>query len=450
MNLKNKKVLVYGLGQSGIGAIKLLKTKKAKIFLYDDNIENLKDFNDDFVIKIEAITENFLEAIDLIVVNPSVSIYCENLKLAFIKNVKMISEIELGFLLKRGKVLSITGSNGKSTTSTILYNIFKFAGKKTSLVGNIGNSFCGEVAKGKKQTYIVEVSSFQLETIERYRSNTACFLNFSENHLDRHFSLKNYFDTKCKIFKNSKGRDYKILNYDDDKVKYIKPTKNTYYFSRNEKVKGAYVVGDKIYFKNQNFEEEIISLNQIKLLGDHNIENVLCAILVSKLNKIKKEFIVKGIENFYGINHRIEFVDEVNGVKYYNDSKSTTCKATLTALDCFKNDRVLLILGGSDKGFAFVPLFENLSECVKSIVCIGEVKNKIVQAANQYNFFNINEVDSFEEAIDLARKISFSENLNIVLLSPATASFDMFKNFEERGNTFKKIVKEIKSENQKN
>ena len=152
MNLKNKKVLVYGLGQSGIGAIKLLKTKKAKIFLYDDNIENLKDFNDDFVIKIEAITENFLEAIDLIVVNPSVSIYCENLKLAFIKNVKMISEIELGFLLKRGKVLSITGSNGKSTTSTILYNIFKFAGKKTSLVGNIGNSFCGEVAKGKKQT----------------------------------------------------------------------------------------------------------------------------------------------------------------------------------------------------------------------------------------------------------------------------------------------------------
>lgn len=449
MNLKNKKVLVYGLGKSGQGAIKLLKTINAKIFLYDDNAENLKNCKDEFVIKVEAITENFLEEIDLIVVNPSVSIYSENLKLAFLKNIKIISEIELAFLNKKGKVISVTGSNGKSTTSTLIYNIFNLANKKTSLVGNIGNSFCSEVAENKKQTYIVEVSSFQLETIENYRSNTACFLNFSENHLDRHFSLKNYFETKCKIFKNSKNKDFKILNYDDEKVKNIKKTNNTYYFSRLEKVKGAYLSQDYIYFNDGKEEEKILHISQIKLLGGHNIENVLCAILVAKLNKIKNEFIVKAIENFYGINHRIEFVDEINGVKYFNDSKSTTCKSTLTALDCFKNDRVLLILGGSDKGFEFIPLFEKLPDCVKNIICLGEVKEKILKDAKEYNFFNIIQTDCFENAIKLAQQISLSENLNTILLSPATASFDMFKNFEERGDTFKKIVKEIKIENEK-
>jgi len=447
MSLKNKKVLVYGLGKSGLGAIKLLKLKKAKIFVYDDNTEVLKQFKDDCVINIEAITENFLEEIDLIVVNPCVSIYSDNLKLAFIKNVKIISEIELAYLCKKGKVISITGSNGKSTTSTLIYNIFNLANKNAVLVGNIGNSFCGEVAKGKKQTYVVEVSSFQLETIEKYRSDTACFLNFSENHLDRHFSLKNYFETKCRIFKNSNKKDYKILNYDDEKVRYINTKFNTFYFSRFEIVKGTFVKDGSIYFKNGVKIEKIIGLDSVKLIGEHNLENVLCAVLVAKLNKIKNEFIKNAVENFYGINHRIEYVDEIGGVKYFNDSKSTTCKATLTALDCFKNNRVLLILGGSDKGFEFTPLFENLPKCVKNIICIGEVKNKILLEAKKHSFFNITESDSFINAIHLARLMSVSENLDIVLLSPATASFDMFKNFEERGETFKKIIKEFKGEN---
>jgi len=447
MKLKNKKVLVYGLGKSGLGAIELLKTQKAKIFVYDDNIECLNSFSHSFATNVQAITENFLEEIDLIVVNPSVSIYSENLKLAFLKNVKMISEIELAFLFKKGKIISVTGSNGKSTTSTLIYNIFKTANLKTALVGNIGNSFSGEVSKNKKQTYVVEVSSFQLETIEKYRSNTACFLNFSENHLDRHFSLKNYFDTKCKIFKNSKKSDFKILNYDDEKVRYIKTSCNTFYFSRLEIVKGTFVKDDYIYFNNGKVLEKIIEIDKIKLIGEHNLENVLCAVLVAKLNGIKNEFIINTIENFYGINHRIEYVDEINGVKFYNDSKSTTCKATLTALECFKSNNVLLMLGGSDKGFEFAPLFEKLPPCVKNIICIGEVKNKILLEAKKYNFYNITECDSFINAVYLARQMACSEGLDVVLLSPATASFDMFKNFEERGDTFKKIVKEIKCEN---
>lgn len=447
MSLKNKKVLVYGLGKSGLGAIKLLKLKKAKIFVYDDNTEVLKQFKDDCVINIEAITENFLEEIDLIVVNPCVSIYSDNLKLAFIKNVKIISEIELAYLCKKGKVISITGSNGKSTTSTLIYNIFNLANKNAVLVGNIGNSFCGEVFNSKKHTYIVEVSSFQLETIDKYKSDTACFLNFSENHLDRHFSLKNYFETKFRIFKNLNKKDFKVLNYDDEKLRGIKINSKTFYFSKFKQVKGTFIKDGSIYFNSGKKIEKIIELDCVKLIGEHNLENVLCAVLVAKLNKIKNEFIKKAVENFYGINHRIEYVDEIKGVKYFNDSKSTTCKATLTALDCFKNNSVLLILGGSDKGFEFTPLFENLPKCVKKIICIGEVKNKILLEAKKHSFFNITESDSFINAIHLARLMSVSENLDIVLLSPATASFDMFKNFEERGETFKKIIKEFKGEN---
>lgn len=446
MKLKNKKVLVYGLGESGLGTIELLKTKRAKILLYDDNINALQNFECDFVTKIEAITENFLESIDLIVVNPSISIFNENLKLAAMLNIKIISEIELAFSFKKGKVVSITGSNGKSTTSTLIYNIFKQAKMKTSLVGNIGNSFCKEVSNNKKQAYIVEVSSFQLETINKYRSNTACFLNFTENHLDRHFSIKNYFETKCKIFKNSKNKDFIVLNFDDEKVRSIKANKNTFYFSKTAKVKGTFVLDDYICFNNGQRLERVVNLNQIKLLGKHNLENVLCAILVAKLNKIKNEDIIKAVESFYGIDHRISFVEEINGIKYYNDSKSTTCKATLTALNCFKSDRVLLILGGSDKGFEFTPLFDNLPNCVKNIVVIGEVKDKILLDAKKHNFYNIMTANTFEEAIFKAKLCAESEGLNVVLLSPATASFDMFNNFEERGRIFEKLVKEFNSE----
>lgn len=447
MKLKNKNILVYGLGKSGIGAIKLLKKQKAKIFVYDDNFNNLNSFNDNSVCKVQAITENFLEGIHLIVVNPSVSKYSENLKLAFIKNVKIISEIELAYLFKKGKIISVTGSNGKSTTSTLIYNIFKQANLKTSLVGNIGNSFCEEVAKNKKQHYIVEVSSFQLETIDKYKSDIACFLNFSENHLDRHFSLKNYFETKCEIFKNSTKKDYKILNYDDEKVRYVKTNSNTYFFSCVEVVKGTYVNNGQIYFNNGKTTEKILSVDDIKLIGEHNLQNVLCAVLVAKLNKIKNEYIKKAVQNFYGINHRIEYVDEINGIKFYNDSKSTTCKATLTALNCFKNNNVLLILGGSDKGFGFEEIFKNLPSCVKNIICLGEVKDKILLEAKKHEFFNIYESDSFINGIYLSKQLASAENLDIVLLSPATASFDMFQNFEERGDTFKNLIKEIKSEN---
>ena len=447
MNLKNKKVLVYGLGKSGIGAIKLLKKLKAKIFVYDDNIEVLNNFNDNLVTKIDCITENLLSNINLIVVNPCVSIYNEHLKLANILNKKIISEIELAYLFCKGKIIALTGSNGKTTTSTLTYNIFKENNCNCSLVGNVGTSFADVVSVNPKQTFVVEVSSFQLETINKFRANTACFLNFSENHLDRHFSLDNYFKTKCKIFKNSKHKDYKILNYDDKTLQNIPKTKNTYYFSLNQMVKGTYVKEGYIYFYNGKTQEQIIDLSCIKLIGEHNIENVLCSVLIAKLNKIKTEVIERVVKNFYGINHRIEYSETINFVKFYNDSKSTTIKATQTALNCFKEDRVLLILGGSNKENDYNELFINLPSQVKQIIAIGEIREKILKIASLYNFKNIIAFDDFNMAIKNSYFLSLQNCCNVVLFSPATASYDMFKNFEERGDCFKNIVKEIKSEN---
>lgn len=445
MRLKNKKVLVYGMGESGQGAIKLLLKHKAKVYAYDDNFKRLGNLPNS-IIKVENITENFLKQIDLIVLNPSVSIYTENIKLALLLNKKIISEISLAFLFKKGNIISITGSNGKSTTSTLIYNILKQADIKTSLVGNIGNSFSGEVSLNKKQTYVVEVSSFQLETSNKYNSKIACFLNFTENHLDRHFSLKEYFETKLKIFQNQSRKDFSVLNYDDEKVRKIVTKSNTYYFSKNNKVKGVYVFNNYIYFNNGKTEEKVLNICDIKLKGEHNLENVLCAVLVAKLYKIKNEDIILAVSRFYGLEHRIEFVDKIDNILFYNDSKSTTIKSTQTAIKCFSEDRILLILGGSDKGFEFDDLFENLDKQVKHIICLGEVKDKILLSSKKYNFDSIESVDSFELAVKLSLIYSKRENLNVVLLSPATASFDSFKNFEERGETFKKLVKDLKSE----
>ncbi|MGN1208090.1 MAG: UDP-N-acetylmuramoyl-L-alanine--D-glutamate ligase [Christensenellales bacterium] len=443
MIIKNKKVLVYGLGESGFGAIELLQKKKAKVFVFDDDMQKLEKLNLN-VTKINAITENFLSNIDLIVLNPSVSIYSENLALAQILGKKIISEIELAFLFSKGKIISVTGSNGKSTTASLIFHILKLSGQKTSVVGNIGNSFSKSVCKNPKQTFVVEVSSFQLETCQKYNSKIACFLNFCENHLDRHFSLKEYFNTKKRIFKNQKRNDFCILNFDDEKVKEIKTKSKTYYFSLKSKVKGCYVFENKIYFCDKTCEE-VLSFDDIKLKGEHNLQNVLCAVLVAKLMKIKNQDIKSAVSSFFGLAHRIEFVEKIDNISFYNDSKSTTVKSTQTALKCFDTSRVLLILGGSDKNCDFGELFP-LPNCVKKIFAVGKVKNKILLLAKQFGFLNVQTFDDFKIMVSESLQASKNENLDVVLLSPATASFDMFKNFEERGDTFKNLVKELNCE----
>lgn len=443
MRIKNKNILVYGLGETGKGAIELLLKNKAKVFLYDDNLENLKSYHKNGVIKLESLTQNILKIFEFIVVNPSVSKYCEILKLATLLRVKLVSEIELASWFCKGKIYAITGSNGKTTTCTLLYNILKQSGRKCALVGNIGHSFCLEVAKNNKQDFVVEVSSFQLETTTKFKTKISAFLNFSENHLDRHFSLDEYFKTKLKIFDCAK---YSITNLDDRFTRDIK-RKREFNFSKFAEVKGTFLKSGEIIFKNKKIEK-VLDVSDIKLFGEHNIENVLCATTFAKLLKIKNEVIKKAVQNFYGIEHRIEYVDTFNNIKFYNDSKSTTIQSTLKALECFKESRVVLILGGSDKGFSFDKLFETLPKQVNEIVAIGEMAESIVKSAWKNNFYNIISTNSFSMAINLAKNLAINLGCDIVLLSPATASFDMFKNYEERGETFKKIVGELRNESE--
>lgn len=443
MRIKNKNILVYGLGETGKGAIELLLKNKAKVFLYDDNLDNLNNYHKNSVIKLESLTQNILKIFDFIVVNPSVSKYCEILKLASLLRIKLVSEIELASWFCKGKIYAITGSNGKTTTCTLLYNILKQNGRKCALVGNIGHSFCLEVAKNSRQDFVVEVSSFQLETTTKFRTKISAFLNFSENHLDRHFSLDEYFKTKLKIFDEAK---FSITNLDDRFTRDIK-RKREFNFSKFAEVKGAYLKTDKIFFKNKKIEK-VLDMSDIKLLGEHNIENVLCAVTFAKLLKIKNEDIKTAVQNFYGIEHRIEYVDTFQEIKFYNDSKSTTIQSTLKALECFKQNKVVLILGGSDKGFSFDKLFENLPKQVNEIVAIGEMAESIVKSAWNYNFYNIISTNSFSMAINLAKNLAINLGCDLVLLSPATASFDMFKSYEERGEVFKKIVGELKNESE--
>ena len=441
MRVKNKNILVYGLGKTGKGAIELLLKKKAKVFLYDDNLENLKNYYRNGVIKLESLTQNILKIFKFIVVNPSVSKYCEILKLATLLGIKLVSEIELASWFCKGNIYAITGSNGKTTTCTLLYNILKQSGRNCALVGNIGHSFCLEVAKNCRQDFVVEVSSFQLETTTKLKTKISGFLNFSENHLDKHFSLDEYFKMKLKIFDNAK---FSIVNFDDEFVRNIK-RKHRSYFSKFSEVKGTFVKSNEIYFKDKR-TEKVLDIEDIKLLGEHNVENVLTAVLFSKLLKVKNEIIKHVVQNFHGIEHRIEFVDKINGVLFFNDSKSTTIQSTLKALDCFKDKKVVLILGGSDKGFSYDKLFEDLPCQVNEIVAIGEMADSIVKSAWKYNFYNVISTNSFVMAVNIAKNLAVNLGYDIVLLSPATASFDMFKNYEERGEVFKKLVEDLKNE----
>lgn len=443
MIFRNKKFLVYGLGKSGIGAIHLLKKLRAKVFYFDDNVKT--DYFEG-VKRLDFVPEN-LSQIEYIVLNPSVSKYSENLILADIMGIKIISEIELAFYAKKGKIISVTGSNGKSTTSTLISHILQVSQIQNELVGNIGISFCEKVCERKKNNFVVEVSSFQLETTKKYHSNIACFLNFTENHLDRHFSLKEYFETKKKIFDNQTKKDYAILNFDDAKVKEIQTNSQVYYFSKNVKVEGTYVLDGQIYFASKGNIEKILDVCDINLRGDHNLENVLCAVLVCKLFGMDNQAIKSGVSSFYGINHRIEYVDEIDNIDFYNDSKSTTVRATQTALECFRNKKILLILGGSRKNIDYDPLFQTLPQCVKEVLAVGEIRDEIYCSAQKNHFSNISICENLQKSIRVALSLARAKNLDVVLLSPATASFDEFKNFEERGDTFKKIVKELKNEN---
>lgn len=453
MDLTDKKVVVVGTGVSGMGAVKLLSETSADITLYDgndkaDRDEILKKIPDDCDLRliIGEMPDEVVKETDLLVISPGVPIDSDIVKLFEKEKVPVWGEIELAYNFEKGTVFAITGTNGKTTTTTLVGEIMKKYNNQTFVVGNIGNSYTSEVLKTTKDSYTVaEISSFQLETIREFAPKGSAILNITPDHLNRHYTMENYAAVKESITKNQwkvREDDYCVLNYDDKVLReFGKTIKNPVYFSRKEKPsKGAYLDGRIIrYFDGKN-DYEVMSVDDMHLFGNHNYENVMAAIAMTIEAGVPLNIIINVIKDFMGVEHRIEYVRDKNGVRYYNDSKGTNPDSSIKALEAMSRPTIL-IAGGYDKHSEFDEFIEAFDNKVKLMVLLGQTADKIEETAVRHGFTNIIKTDSLEKAVKICAENAVSGD--VVLLSPACASWGMFKNYEERGKLFKEYVNSL-------
>ena len=387
--------------------------------------------------------KTFLEQ-DLIVPSPGVPADEAHLQAARAKGITIWSEIELAYRFLRGRLIGITGSNGKTTTTSLVDHILKTAGMQTILAGNIGTPLIGCVEAMKDDTWtVVELSSFQLELIDTFRPNIGVFLNLTPDHLDRHHSMEVYGAAKARLFENQTGEDAAVLNADDAATTPFAPSlPRLYWFSRKQRVaQGAYVRGEEIVFRQDGAEESLLKLQDIPLAGAHNVENALAAAAVARLAGASPAAIAKGVSSFAGVEHRLEFVAEIAGVRYYNDSKATNVDATRKALDAFPG-RILVILGGKDKGSDYTVLQKPLREKAILALLIGAAAEKIEKQVS--GSVALERADTLERAVETASHAA--RRGDVVLLAPACASFDQFQNYEHRGRVFKDLVRHLEKQ----
>lgn len=453
MDLTDKKVVVVGTGVSGMGAVKLLSETSADITLYDgndkaDRDEILKKIPDDCDLRliIGEMPDEVVKETDLLVISPGVPIDSDIVKLFEKENVPVWGEIELAYNFEKGTVFAITGTNGKTTTTTLVGEIMKKYNNQTFVVGNIGNSYTSEVLKTTKDSYTVaEISSFQLETIREFAPKGSAILNITPDHLNRHYTMENYAAVKESITKNQwkvREDDYCVLNYDDKVLReFGKTIKNPVYFSRKEKPsKGAYLDGRIIRYFDGKDDYEVMSVDDMHFFGNHNYENVMAAIAMTIEAGVPLNIIINVIKDFMGVEHRIEYVRDKNGVRYYNDSKGTNPDSSIKALEAMSRPTIL-IAGGYDKHSEFDEFIEAFDNKVKLMVLLGQTADKIEETAVRHGFTNIIKTDSLEKAVKICAENAVSGD--VVLLSPACASWGMFKNYEERGKLFKEYVNSL-------
>src|SRR5207249_5900462 len=351
------------------------------------------------------------------------------------------SEVELADRFLSGRLIGITGSNGKTTTTSLIEHILRNAGFPTVLAGNIGTPLIARVEQTSDDSItVVELSSFQLELIETFRRNRSVFLNLTADHLDRHHSLEANGRAKARIFENQAESDSAVLNADDPGTTPLAPTKpHVYWFSRKQRVaQGAFVRENDIVFRHDGEEDAVLNLLDIPLAGAHNVENVLAAVVATRLAGADAAAIARGVRSFAGVEHRLEFVAEISGVRYYNDSKATNVDATLKALDAFPG-RILIVLGGKDKGSDYTLLQRLFREKAILALLIGAAAGKIEkQIAGSVA---IEQAGTIERAVETAAHAARAGD--IVLLAPACASFDQFQNYEHRGRVFKELVQQL-------
>jgi UDP-N-acetylmuramoylalanine--D-glutamate ligase len=472
-NYKGKHVVVVGLARSGVGAANLLVRLGANVTVMDvkgpDELgQYIGKLDPAVTIKLGRHNEELIDTADTVVASPGVPLNIPVFARARQQGIRIVGELELAYqvleeLRKSGDAgfLAITGTNGKSTTTTLLYEILIHSGFNAIIGGNIGKALTEEISKLVNDferprefvspDYIVtEVSSFQLEAAEKFRPKVAAILNVTPDHLDRHITMDDYLDAKCRIFQNQDQMNFLVLNADDpltpkivEKVKPMGP--EILYFSRKTKVRGAYYAKGIITFNIPEFEVlcpelvvneiPVFHTSNFRIKGLHNIENAMAASLMALVSGCCVSDIYTTLMSFKGLEHRLEFVEEVDGVKYFNDSKGTNIWSVVKSLEGFE-EPIVLIAGGRDKAGDFSPLRELIKEKVRAVVLIGEAAGKIHEALSGVT--EVHMASSMSEAVMKSKEIALYGD--IVLLSPACASFDMFKDFEDRGTVFKEAV----------
>ncbi len=444
MQFKNKNVLVVGIALTGIAASNLLARNKALVMAVDDKHEadlkkNLAKLDNSVRVQTGGIKIDNVRDFDLIVVSPGINMRNPLLKKAINENIPIWSEIELASRFIDKPIIAITGTNGKTTTTTMIGNILKNSGENIFVGGNIGFPVSDIADQASQYSYIVlEVSSFQLEWIHQFKPFISVILNITEDHLDRHLNFQEYVSLKKRIFQKQTENDYLILNSDDPVTASIEPENKIHklLFSRVREVEeGVFLRKDKIVIRLNGDEKVVGPVNKLKEKGIHNLENGLVSAMLGALCKVKLESITDSLSHFCGIEHRMEFVREIKGVRFINDSKGTNVGATMKSLESF-DCPIILIAGGKDKEGDYRPLCELIKRKVKFSILIGTSKTKIRLTLKDYN--NVDDAVTLKEAV--MKAFSKARAGDVILLSPACSSFDMFKNYEERGDVFKKVV----------
>lgn len=439
----DKKVFIAGLSKSGCAAAEYLNSKGADCYLSE--FKPAEDKDKELIEKLEkegihvetgGHSEEFIKDSYLAVMSPGISPSKDIYKKLKELKIPFIGEVELAYKETLSPFIAITGTNGKTTTTTLISHILS-SEYDAPVCGNIGVP--PTTLLDKKHDFLVcEMSSYQCELCPSIQPFIACFLNWSENHIDWHNGLDNYFNAKAKLFSPEKAPAFAVFNGIDKRVSEFaeKYKGEKFYFSKETDKNCCYVKDEKVYFKRKGEPQFIIDVKDIPIEGEHNLQNVLCAVIVTKLCGMENEKIAEQIKSFKAVEHRIEYVCENKKHKIYNDSKSTTTTATIVAINAFPKKSITLIMGGRDKMTDLAELCEKVKQSVNTVVLLGEAKERFKQNLTEHGYNKIIEAESFEDAVDKA----LETDSEIILFSPACASFDMFNNFEHRGEEFKKYV----------
>ena len=444
MNNIEQKILVLGLSKSGVAAAKLAKKRGADVYLSEskeindeEKLKKIKDLNNIGILtEYGGHSEKFINNANLAITSPGIPPHSEIIKELKSKNIPVISELEFAYRQSKTPFIIITGTNGKTTTTALTQHILSKK-LKTKACGNIGFPPC-DMADDDLDYFVCEASSFQLEMTVNLKPYISVWTNFTPDHIDWHQGLENYFKAKAKVFKSPQAPKYSVLNAKDPKLlEFAKEAEGTVFmFAGNIGENCCYEENGEIILKKNNISESIIRLDECQLIGEHNYQNIMCAIICASLTGIDNKTIKEAIMEFRAPEHRLEFVTEKHGIKFYNDSKATNPEAAIVAINSFNNTNVALIAGGRDKNTDLKEFCDSINKHIKTVILIGEATDRFEQNLKENGFTNIIKEKTLESAIDKGIEIK----PDVILLSPACASFDMFSSYENRGEVFKEYV----------